>query len=88
VSPVRSPGATPIAKPPGIHIAMQAAGYRSYRRHAMVTRRTPISAVKVAADASVNTQSIVGLALCGRLMACALPTITFGRGRLHEALSM
>jgi hypothetical protein len=67
---------------------MLAAGYRSYRYHAIDTRTTPISAVKVAADASVNTQSIVGLALSGRLMPRALPTITFGRSGLHEALSM
>jgi hypothetical protein len=81
-------GATAIAKALGIHIAMLAASYRSYRRHAMVTRRTPISAVKVAADASVNPQSIVGLALCGRLMPRALRIITFARSGLHEALSM
>jgi hypothetical protein len=34
------------------------AGYHPYRYHAMVTRGTPISAVKVAIAASANSQSI------------------------------
>jgi hypothetical protein len=69
-APPAAPGA--ISKTLGIHAAAPVVGYRPYRYHAMVTRTTPISAVKVAADASVNTQSIVGPAMSGRLMS--LPT--------------
>jgi hypothetical protein len=40
------------------HIAALAAGYWPYRYHAIASRLTPIITVRVAADASVNSQSI------------------------------
>jgi len=52
----QSLGATAIAR--GNCLAALATGYRPYRYHAMVTSVTPRITVKVAAVASVNSQSI------------------------------